>query len=227
MKGIFVLSALTFMVTSLLAQNTFSINSKENVQKALKEQKMYKYPTFSPGVAVFNDGSKAKALMNYNRLIDEVMFIEPKGDTLAINGQESIKYVVIGKDSIYYSNGYLQLVNGSISPKLLIKDVIVVSDKHKIGAYNIPNATTRVESYKKLGNGRPNDNITIDENTVFSRRHQFYFLDNSSKIYPATEKSIVKLFKGQESKVKKYLKENRPNLKEANEITAMINYISQ
>jgi hypothetical protein len=48
--------------------------------------------------------------MNYNRLYDQMLFINEKGDTLALTEVKNIEFIVNDWDVFYYSGGYLRLI---------------------------------------------------------------------------------------------------------------------
>ena len=153
------------------------------------------------------------------------MFIDPVGDTLAIEDKEAIKYVVIGADSIFYSGGFIELVSASLYPRLGVQHLIKLVNNKKIGAYNIPSATTKIESYNTYAYGRPNDNIIIDENSIHAKSERYYFADHDHRFYPANKKNLFKLYKGNDRELKKYLKEKQLDFKNRQDLTLLVNFL--
>src|SRR5688572_26548774 len=63
------------------------------------EKKVLKYENFTPGKLVLRDSNAYSVKMNYHQILDQLLFINPKGDTLAISQPENIAYASIGTDS--------------------------------------------------------------------------------------------------------------------------------
>ena len=61
-----------------------TIKAGNRVNDVLTPAEIYYYPQFTSGKVFFRDGSKAVGKMNYTRLFDQMLFIGPKGDTLAL-----------------------------------------------------------------------------------------------------------------------------------------------
>lgn len=135
--------------TGLFAQNTASVTVKagSKIRDVLTTADVFYYPQFTKGKVFFRDGSKAEAKLNYSCLVDEIHFIDPKGDTLALADEKTIKFIVIDSDSFYYDDGYVRRIAGSDVAKLAVKQVWVVGDTRKIGAYNTANTTSSITSY--------------------------------------------------------------------------------
>jgi hypothetical protein len=65
------------------------------------------FTPFITGSVYFKDDTRAVAKMNYNRLYDEMLFLDPKGDTLALKDENNIKFIALDKDTFYYNGGYI------------------------------------------------------------------------------------------------------------------------
>jgi hypothetical protein len=61
----------------------------------------YLYSSFKPAQVQFKNGNMGCGMMNYSPFLEEMDFINEKIDTMAFNDIESMKYVVIEKDTFY------------------------------------------------------------------------------------------------------------------------------
>ena len=59
---------------------------------------------FSKGTALLKDGRRGSMILNYNRLFEEVMFVDDKKDTVSLQNPEDFVFFVINKDTFIYSN---------------------------------------------------------------------------------------------------------------------------
>ena len=90
------------------------------------------------------------AKLNYNRFLDEMHFIDIRGDTLNIANAGTIKFIRINVDVFYYDNGYVKFIKDTDDIKLASKQTLVVSGRNKIGAYGMANPTSAIDSYGTL-----------------------------------------------------------------------------
>src|SRR6185295_907979 len=97
----------------LSAQDSIYVTIKtgQSVKDVLTPADIYHYPQFTNAKVFLRDGSKAATKMNYNRLYSQMLFINPKGDTLALADEKNIKFIVIDKDTFYFGEGYLRLIS--------------------------------------------------------------------------------------------------------------------
>src|SRR6185503_14680028 len=75
-----------------------TIKAGSKVTDVLTSADMYHYPEFTNGKVVLRDGTVVEVKLNYNRVFDQMLFIAPKGDTLALGDEKNIKYIAIHQD---------------------------------------------------------------------------------------------------------------------------------
>src|SRR3954470_19344932 len=96
------------------AQNEqWTVKPGENVDTTLPAEVKFQYPKFTQGSVFFRDGNVSSALLDYNKLSGEMQFIAPKGDTLALSNEATVKFIVIASDTFFYDKGYLQLITSN------------------------------------------------------------------------------------------------------------------
>ncbi len=109
----------------LFAQNKTSVTVKagSKISDVFTAADIFYYPEFTKGRVYFKDGSTSSAKLNYSLLVDQIQFIDPKGDTLSLANQTTIQVISIDQDSFYYDKGYLRLVVGNKLVKLAEKKI--------------------------------------------------------------------------------------------------------
>src|SRR5215213_7904778 len=125
MKVLLSLLFVLLYVTPLFSQNTSLVTVKagSNVMDVLTTADVFYYPQFADGKVFFKDGTVAAVKLNYNRLLDEMHFIDPKGDTLAVADESTVKLIAVGEDSFYYDQGYVRNILGDSTVKLASRQV--------------------------------------------------------------------------------------------------------
>src|SRR5688572_33049904 len=109
MKPLLLLFFILIGYTDLLAQDStyVTIKTGNNVGDVLSSADIYYFPQFTRGEVFFRGGTKATAKMNYTRLHDQMLFIDAKGDTLALAEEKTIKFIVVDQDTFYYDEGFI------------------------------------------------------------------------------------------------------------------------
>ncbi len=127
------------------AQNreTITVKTGTSISKGVPDSVLYQYPRFTNGKVQFRNGSSTEARLNYNKFLDEMQFLTANDDTLAIADEETIKLILLGKDSFYYDKGYFLLISNNGSLKLATKQGFKILDKQKTSAYDMSTSVSR------------------------------------------------------------------------------------
>ncbi len=207
-----------------------TIKAGNRVDDVLKPADIFYYPQFTNGQVFFRDGSKALGKMNYSRLFDQVLFIGPKGDTLALADEKTIKFIAIGQDTFFYDEGYIRLIENSGVVKLAEKQIWVVADVRKIGTHNRPTSTVAVTSFSTyadvIGRAKSYD-LLINEDIVIRRETYYYFGDEYNKFARAGKKRLLLLFPKEQMNLENYLKENKVNFDKRDDLEKLAQFLSQ
>jgi hypothetical protein len=215
--------------SGLLAQDsTVVVKAGSNVRDVLTTSDVFLFPQYIYSQVYFRDGTKAMALMNYNSLFDQVLFIDPKGDTLALKDEKTIKLITINKDTFYYDEGYVRLVASNGVIKLAEKRIWEVADIRKIGSHDRPANTFSITSYTSLTDrlGKTYD-LVLNEDLVFRKKTSYYFGDQYNHFVPASKKNVLSLFPKQQSRLAHYLKENEINFTRREDLQKLVQFIEQ
>lgn len=166
--------------------------------------------------------------MNYNSLSDQMLFIDAKGDTLAVDNEKTILLVALDKDTFYYADGYLRLVTSNGVVKLAEKKIWQVADIRKIGSHNRPVSTYAVNSYRTLtdGFGRTYD-LILDEDVLLRKKAHYYFGDMFNSFVAANKKNLLSFFSKKESMLTSYLKDNKVNFNKRDDMEKLALFLQQ
>ena len=180
MKPLLLLFFILIGYTHLFAQDSTLVTVKNgtNVGDVLAPAEIYYFPEFTKGQVFFRDGTKATAKLNYTRIFDQMLFIDTKGDTLAVANEKTIKFIAVGQDTFYYSEGYIRIIADNDFVKLAEKQVWVVADIQKKGTHNT-NSTPGVTSVRTFreGNDVTRNVLTLNEEVVLRKETHYFFGD--------------------------------------------------
>jgi len=167
-------------------------------------------------------------MMNYNSLTDQMLFIDPKGDTLAVKDEMTVKFITLDKDTFYYDEGYIRQVASNSVVKLAEKKIWEVADVRKIGSHNRSTNTVGITSYSTLTDrfGRTH-NLILNEDLVLRKRATYFFGDVYNHFVIAGKKHLLLLFPKKRNSLTSYLKENKVNFEKKDDLEKVASFIEQ
>src|SRR5690348_1913158 len=113
MRTLILLSCILITTAVTAQEKKQVVQGNDDISASIPDSIKYKYASFTPGLVTFKDGNQGGSLLNYNLLAGEVQFISPKGDTLSLANEKTIKNIAINGDTFYFDNEYLQLTAGN------------------------------------------------------------------------------------------------------------------
>ena len=214
----------------LLAQDSTLVTIKNGtpVGDVLSPAEIYYFPQFTKGQVFFRDGTKATAKLNYTRLFDQMLFIDTKGDTLAVANEKTIKFIAVDRDTFYYDEGYIRIIANNDVVKLAEKQVWVVADIQKKGTHNT-NSTPGVTSVRTFreGNDVTRNVLTLNEEVVLRKETHYFFGDKFNDFARASKKGLMQIFPKEQRRIEIYLKENKVDFNKKNDIEKLYQFLSQ
>ena len=191
--------------------NLVTIKTGQRVSDVLAPSDMYYYPEFTIARVFFRDGSKGAAKMNYNCLFDQILYIDSKGDTLALANEKTMKFIIVNNDTFYYDEGYLRIIGGDNDVKLAEKQIWVVADIRKIGTHNKEKPSVAIYSFSTYTDGTDaakSKDLILNEDIILRKETQFFFGNENNHFVRATKKKLLTLYPKDERSINAYLKEN-------------------
>ena len=192
----------------------------------LPTSEVFLYPEFTSAKVFLRNGSGAEAKLNYSRLVDEMHFIDPKGDTLALDNEANVKYVVAGNDTFYYDEGYLRIVTPGSFAKLAIRDTWVISETRQLGAYNSTNTSVAMLAFKSLEEGGRLYDLIVNEDVILKREEKYFFGDNFNQFVIASKANLLMLFPKEQQRIGMYVKENRINFNDKADLEKTVQFVN-
>jgi len=233
MKALLLLLFISINYSNLSAQDStiVSIKAGYRVKEVLSTSQIYYYPQFTYGKVFLKDGSRAGAKLNYTRLYDQMLFIGPKGDTLALADEKTIKFIIVDQDTFYYDEGYVRIIVDYGDVKLAEKQIWVVADTRKIGTHNKSTSTvaiTPLSNYSDDGIARAKSyDLLINEDMVIRKETQYYFGDQNNHFVRAGKKKLLLLFPKEQLNLENYLKENKVNFDKKDDLKKLAQFLGQ
>ena len=126
---------------ALFAQTEIkTVRTGEKLSDVFTAKDIFRYETFLPGKVLFKDGTTAEAPLNYNRIYEQMMFLDAKGDSLAVDNPELVNVIVIGSNNFYFAaEVVLEELNDYGNVKLATHEVLTKK-------FLVPTAQRRTQS---------------------------------------------------------------------------------
>ena len=204
-----------------------TIKSGTNVRDVLTSAEIYYYPQFTKGEVFFRGGTKATAKMNYSRLFDQMLFINLKGDTLALAEEKTIKFIALGQDTFYYDEGYIRIISDNDLVKLAEKQIWVVADIRKTGTHNTSTSAAGITSVRTFrhGNDVARNILTLNEDIVLRKETHYYIGDEYNNFVRASKKRLLQLFPKDQRSIENYLKENKVDFNKKDDLEKLSQFL--
>ena len=202
------------------------LKAGKSINESISIKELYEYPQFVYGKVFFKSDDSSSGRLNYCRLLDQMQFIDFKGDTLNIADPGTIKSIRINKDLFYYDDGYVKLIKDNSTIKLAIKQTLRLADKEKTGAYGMTSSTSAIDSYGTYMSEGRIYKLVPREDIVLKKKTQYYFGDKFNHFVLANKKNLSRLFSKQSSTLTAYLKENNVDFTDQEDLEKLLQYLS-
>lgn len=221
-----VLAFITFCcITSVMAQKTiFTIMPGEKVESFVPDSVSYLYSSFKNGTVYFKDSRRVDAPLNYNSLFEEIMFIAPGGDTMALDNGALIKYVVITTDTFYFADFFVKNEGHFGDIRLASKGIFVIYDSNPMGAMGTK-ATGSVTTVRTLLTRGESKTLTRQDVIKIRKETQFYIGDRFNNFKAANRKNLMDFFPEKSKKIREYLKNNSVNFNKRDDLSKIIVFL--
>jgi hypothetical protein len=227
MLKLWIVSVTLLNCFSLASQTkkTFTVKPGEKVVDVIPLTEIFKYPEFKPAFVMLKSGVSVPTKVNYNSLFSEMLFIDQKGDTLALSDEKTIRLVAVEKDTFYFHEGWLELVINNTDIKLAGKRTIDISDKTKTGAMGLEGhgdiETSRtLTGYQQIRELIPKETLTFTENITY------YFADRFNNFSRANKKSLLNICRKQQAKIEDYLQHNKTDFTSEEDLKRLFSYLN-
>jgi len=186
------------------------------------------FPKFEKGIVVFKNGSRSATSLNYSTFEEEMLFQNADSTIMVIANPSDILVVIIGERRFIPTSSkcifYEEIQAGTGSFFVQHKATMISDGKAAAyGGYSSTSAITSFGSYSEGGSGRV---VKLNPDVKYRIKYNYSFYVKSGKNYKRfmSAKSLGKLFKGQESKIEAFAKENSIDFSKIDDIASIVEY---
>ena len=223
---VLLLFVLSYCCRSHAQDSTIVVKAGTSFNESVSITDLCEYPQFVYGKVFFKTGDSTNAKFNYHRFLDEMQYIDFKGDTLKITNAATINFIRIDNDVFYYDDGYVKLIKDSNGIKLAAKKTLTVTDKSKIGAYGMASPTTSIGTYGTWMADKSIFKLVPKEDITLTKKTQYFFGDKYNQFVWATRKNLLRQFSKQSAALNSYLKENNINFNSREDLEKLLQFLA-
>jgi hypothetical protein len=208
-----------FLILGLIADQSFG-------QRKAVEVSHYVYPEFIKGAVLMKSGVKNDAMLNYNALTEEMIFIKD-GKNLAITRLEDIDTVYIGNTRfIILKNKFVEIIyHNKYDLYAGYKGSIV--DPGKPAAYGGTSQTSSVTTYSTfLSNGQAYE-LQLPEGVETKGTTEYWLKKDGQVQLFLNIRQLARLFEDKSDLFKKYVKENKVKLENEESLVGLIKFLEK
>ena len=203
----------------------YKVNPGQKISEAIPQNEIYSYPEFTSGRVYLRNNSVSLVKLNYNSLLGEMQFIDPKGDTLSVADEKMISLVVIGTDTFVYDNAYLKVIASEGKVKLANNQFIEMTNKERIGEFGQAGHGS-IETYGKVSTSQsPPKDLVANEVLTMAKKSVYYIGDAYNQFKVANKKNVLDMYAKNETEVKAYLKENKVDFNSEKDMKQLIIFL--
>jgi hypothetical protein len=206
------------------SSQTITLDNNKISANVIKPELQYLFPEFQSGRVVFKDKPAIKCQLNYNFLLDEILFIDANGNKMSLANTEDVLQVFIStRLFIPTLKGYFEVIErGPVS--LLYKWTCKIIEKGKEGALGLTTDAPSVYQMNQISFDARTWKLDVDkEATIFVE--VIPYLKTRSKCVPVKGiKDFLKAFPGKSSEIKLYIAQNPVDFKKEADIRRFTKY---
>lgn len=212
--------------TVLFSQpSTFLVKAGANAAKVLPGNFRYLYPEYQDGYLLMWSGKKSDVLKyNYDLLAHALVCVNEKNDTLTITNDDAVKFAHIGSEDFYHDNkmGYLKILTND-DLHMLASHEQLEEVRHTQAGTNGYGSVDVGAAYTAMR--RTSIRWIRNFDVTYGRVTSYYLLEQDRIVAKANRSGFLKTFPHQEGYVSSYLKKEKIDFKNEDDVVRLFNYL--
>jgi hypothetical protein len=221
----FILAGLLLTTVEAGAQRkTYKIQPGVKIINALPPEEVFEYPNFVQSEIYFKKGNSGLARLNYNALYGEIQFIDPKGDTLSLDDEATVRLIVILSDTFYFDKLFVKQVQAFGETRLAKRTFFKLVNSQKLGGFGETTGGS-VDTYDRISSQGTFKDLVAKEVLTLARDSALFLADRYRHLTRVSKKGFQSFYKGKESQLAAYLNENKVNYNDEADVTRLMQFM--
>ena len=202
---------------------TVRVAAGDDITAAISATGLYRFPAFTSGIVLLKNGQQGKEMLNYNILSEQAVYINEKGDTLAIGIPDQVKKITIsGTDFYYDKKECLEEIANAGGTSLLIKRIINITYQKKGAFGTTSTGGGGIDTYSELPASNSAYHLTVDEDAVVQKRILYFLRTAEGRQLPANKANFLTVFAKNKENLNHYLDANRINFTRQQDLVQLL-----
>jgi hypothetical protein len=186
----------------------------------------YIFPEFTKGTVLNKDGKRINALLNYNTITQEMLFLKDN-TPMAISNRENIDTVfILNRAFIPVEKEFYEQVTHLATPFFVKYFCRVIPPADPVG-YGSTSQTTSVTQYKSLVTSTEVYKLQLPVDYKIVPEESYWLRINGSFQRISNSKQIMRLFPAKESEIKQYIKTHKIRFNNREELVRLIKFCEE
>lgn len=203
------------------------VKNGKDATKYVAAKDRFLYKDFQTGRIQYKNGNFANAKVNYCYLFGEIMFVDPKGDTLLIADNNLVSYVQIEERIFLFAagTGYLEVVDDHKNIKLARQIKYVRGGFERHGAYEnrnelgaVSNAANFTDINGMVSKLPPNNTILLKPVS------HYFFIDGNGRSHKASRDAILRIFSKSKKPINAFLISEKLNFSKEADLRSIVSF---
>jgi hypothetical protein len=226
MKKIQLIVCVLAVPVCMLGQSSQSVKMNNNKisSELIKPELQYIFPDFLPGRVIRKDKPEVQCKLNYNFLLDEMLFIDENGNKMALSSNDDITQVYIGKRLFMPAlKGYVEVIErGNIG--LVYKWTCNIVEKGKEGALGLTTDAPSIYQMNQMSFDAKQWKLDVDKEAVVSVEVVPYLKVKSKYIQIKGVKAFYSALSSKKSMIDNYITQNPIDFKKETDLRKLTQY---
>jgi hypothetical protein len=188
----------------------------------------YLFPSFGDAVVKMRDGRSVIYKMNFNLLLSDMQFINPKGDTMVITNPADIDSILLDSCSfIYdYKKGYFQMLAVSDAVSLTVHRHTTFEPVPN-GAMGAKSPTGGVEMLNSIANRQGTIPLVLDEDIYVLENTIFFLYYRGGGVENAGKAAFMRIYNGEKRSFDQFVKTNKIDFNKQGDLEKLFHFCIQ
>jgi hypothetical protein len=211
---------LCFTILMLLGHNYLKAQENSTVISH------YIFPEFTKGTVLNKDGKRINALLNYNTITQEMLFLN-ENTPMAISNRENIDTVfILNRAFIPVEKEFYEQITCLSTPFFVKYFCRVIPPADPVG-YGSTSQTTSVTQYKSLVTSTEVYKLQLPVEYKIVPEESYWLRINGTFQRIGNAKQVMRLFPARESEIKEYIKTHKIRFNNREELVRLIKFCEE
>ena len=204
-----------------------NVDSGDEFSEKVSKEVQYIFPEFTDGIVYFKNGKRVGSKMNYNNYLNEMHFMDNE-EVLALLDLSDISIIVIDKRRFFSFNNseFCEEILANDKIRLCLRRMGSISEYSKMGGYGMTSSTSAIKTYSSTyGSNNVRTDLKFLGEVKLKVNNLYYLMNDKGQFTQIKNvKNFTKQFPGNNAKIEAFVKENKTDFKNEEDLKTLLEY---